>query len=374
MTPTPAPMTAGEAARAFEAAEGMWREDHTDLHTYAEFVADWFARNWPAGGAVTVLTGRRLYEAIHGDAGPYVLLWSQLEADAQQRYDRAAARLSAHTVVDESGNGRHLTHAPLVAFDVEAVCAEVERIAHNGNWQERHVDAETLAKSIRRHAAALRVNGRPRDAEWQAAFVSGINTRLRALATTAGQTTQPSAETIRRMAQELTAELPITKGVAFASAVDTVADVLTKFLGTGTAGAQWVRRPEPQAGALVVPEDGWYAREEVGVIEEDGNVVQGTLSWWRAGQVVHHSIVRIKRVDTDAPTTWIERTLATAGGWTAASVEACVGRYVVEAFADADDLSSTHWKDGETAERIAECFNGWGVVAYYILPPVEATP
>jgi hypothetical protein len=193
-----------------------------------------------------------------------------------------------------------------VAFDVEAVCAEVRRIAHNGDWQERHVDAETLAKSIRRHAAAPATDAR---------------------AGTAGQST----------------------------------------------GAQWVRRPEPQAGALATPrERGVYADVNVAVEYESGavKVCSAEQASEYIGGGLRHDAVRWCVPFSDIV---CDRTPATAGGWTASSVEACVGRKVA-LHCERDIYVVGKYPESMSAEHVAECFNHADVLVYYILPPVEAQP
>lgn len=97
-------------------------------------------------------------------------------------------------------------------------------------------------------------------------------------------------------------------------------EVLTRHV-TDTG---WITVPTTQtAGELVVPEDGVYVfrHATAGVYAPD-------LNDCAAGYVVSDTYAAIRRIDTDAPTTWIERSTTTTQAWTPESVKACVGRIV----------------------------------------------
>ena len=71
---------------------------------------------------------------------------------------------------------------------------------------------------------------------------------------------------------------------------------------TDTIPVRVIRRPTETVSALVVPEDGLYARRF-----DDGSV--GPISFhYNEGERPTPDTAAIRRIDTDAPTTWIERT------------------------------------------------------------------
>ena len=261
-------MTAQAAADALH--------DAVKLPVFArQKVREWLAANWPAGGAVKDLTGQRLYETIHGDAGPYVLLWSQLEPYSQQRYDRAAARLSAPQPV---------------AFDVEAVAREI-----------------------------------------------------------AGELVGSSVPFMQNMHEEN---------------VSRVTSVLRRHADAPATGVQWVRRAEGTLATIADPRDSNSDAVQLFCETVNGDRFVMTAGQWPPQR-------ECARWSADGET-WHRRTPATAGGWTASSVEACVGRNVVEMY---DDRSSCVIRNRIfDAATIAKGMNREGVTAYYILPPVEGQP
>jgi hypothetical protein len=128
----------------------------------------------------------------------------------------------------------------------------------------------------------------------------------------------------------------------------------------------WVQVPTTQtAGELVVSEDGWYA------VEYSTQPRPSLLRFVR-NMPIDGAVTRIRRIDTDAPTTWIERTPTTTRAWTAESVQACVGRTVIKAY-DAVGRGVERWGDS-TPQNIADCYNRWGVVAFYVLPGLSLLP
>ena len=128
-----------------------------------------------------------------------------------------------------------------------------------------------------------------------------------------------------------------------------------------------VRRPVETVSTLVVPEDGIYATRYT----SGGHAPVNTEH--DAGDTLYDDrIAAIRRIDTDAPTTWIERT-ATAGGWTAESVAACVGQRRVASINEGQRGYLCDWAEYDAA-TIAARFNDAHVTAYYILPPVEVQP
>jgi hypothetical protein len=133
------------------------------------------------------------------------------------------------------------------------------------------------------------------------------------------------------------------------------------------AGAPgWVERPTGEASSLVVPEDGcWIMRHaaKYGPVYADAML-------YKAGHEVSETYGAIRRIDTDAPTTWIRRQPATPGGWTAASVEACVGQRILCEYEGSNSpsvLTCTTLKI-EAGEMAAD-LNRRKVTAYMILPP-----
>jgi hypothetical protein len=90
-----------------------------------------------------------------------------------------------------------------------------------------------------------------------------------------------------------------------------------KVLRRHATDTGWVQVPTTQtAGELVVPEDGiWTMRFTL----EFGPYYTDPMKY-NAGYIVSDIYDAIRRIDTDAPTTWIERTPATTRAWTAESV------------------------------------------------------
>ena len=80
-----------------------------------------------------------------------------------------------------------------------------------------------------------------------------------------------------------------------------------------------VKRPTKTVSTLVVPEDGTYWCEyQSGWSQYD----RGAIQAMKAGTEPKHFVARIRRIDTDAPTTWITRTEVQELDWTAADVPA----------------------------------------------------
>jgi hypothetical protein len=127
----------------------------------------------------------------------------------------------------------------------------------------------------------------------------------------------------------------------------------------------WIPVPTTQtAGELVVPEDGTYWCEyQHGWSQFD----RGVMRAMKTGENAKHFVERIRRIDTDAPTTWITRTPTTTRAWTAESVKACVGRHVV--VIDSDGGFDTYGNQyGADAAVWAAAFNRQGVTAFYLFP------
>jgi hypothetical protein len=266
MTPAPAPMTAGEAAEDFC--------DWTGLFTN-EQIRCWFKGNWPAGGAVTALTGQQMYEAC-SDAYGLTPNWDTVLYHHQEVWNRAAARLSA----------------PPVAFDHDAVAEEICRAVYVNDFQ-----AEKVAAILRRHAATPATDAR---------------------AGTAGPAT----------------------------------------------GAQWIKRPEGQASSIKTPKEVGVSGGDLWMESTNGHKSVGGWPYLYDG---------VARWSADG-ITWYEKTRATAGGWTASSVEACVGQHVAAQYEHLSFGYFMYLGEWQTAQWIADDWNRANIVAYYILPPVEAQP
>ena len=89
-----------------------------------------------------------------------------------------------------------------------------------------------------------------------------------------------------------------------------VADLRTVLLthvmkSTDTIPVRVIRRPTETVSALVVPEDGVYLHRS-GMNPHD--FPPSSLRYHKKGDTVHTDYGAIRRIDTDAPTTWIERT------------------------------------------------------------------
>jgi hypothetical protein len=332
-----APMTAGEAAAAFRSEP--WARMPNDAQWTQ--TRDWFTAHWPAGGAVT---GEQLQAALHAEElAVEVSAYSSMLGSFDERLDRAAARLSAQTVA-----------VRITDDDIEETAAAIAK----RSWMARHGRFDNVTQA-------------------SMDMLTELAERLRARATTAGQATGVGAVTGEEF---WTAQWP--KGspwnalseetrLAVAAAAERLTDMLRARAGTAgqTTGAQWVRRPEPQAGALVAPEDGWYAKR----FDNGLKNFSASNTFYKAGEDMVGSVAAIRRIDTDAPTTWIHRTPATAGGWTDLDVAACVGQHVVEQY-DGTYSETQKWADDVDARCIATTYDATGVVAYYILPPVETQP
>jgi hypothetical protein len=137
---------------------------------------------------------------------------------------------------------------------------------------------------------------------------------------------------------------------------------LNERTGRHATDTGWVQCPTTQtAGELVVPETGVYMAKVQGDSLHYGpyNMTEGNP--------VAPGFTAIRRIDTDAPTTWITRTPTTSRVWTAESCEQFVGKLCVEQ-CEGGYSETQRWDVSETPARIAECLNGWNVVSVYILP------
>lgn len=342
MTPAPAPMTADEAL--------MSLEGHIDNSPAAEpmteTMRDWFHANWPAGGAVT---GRAVYEALVTATEGFARGWDELDAQHQADYDRAAARLSAQTIVDESGNGRHLTPAPPVAFDVEAValkisqcyCEDPELSVHHaarGVLTEMGAaapatalvvpEASELAKAL--YAAGLDVTvhatGSGAEVEHFAVVVERLN---RARAGTAGQTT----------------------------------------------GAQWVRRPEGQASSIKTPAECGVDGETF-IAYSHPRVSYGAPTVIRAKNWGYGIETEVQSWCVPFTDIMHRRTPATAGGWTASVIPSGVKLLAFVNGEPSQDWATDKPEEVQGHEAIARYLNDIGADWLLVLPvpPVEAHP
>jgi hypothetical protein len=316
-------VTAQAADRLFSALQDHWCEDENHRPTDRAVVRDWFAANWPAGGAVTG-------ELAFDDA-------DALAAEIRSKVFPHAVDVYGDTVKRTATilRAARLSAPQPVEFDVEAAVTELCYLWHHST---EGMFADMCRAVLTRHAAAPAVA--------QVVVAPSDLVQARALA---GQ-------------QKMQAFPTFDHAVAAA-----LTDMLRARAGTAgqTTGAQWVRRPEGSASALVVPEDGVYSYRLAhnGMI---GNVTQT----WGAGRVISDDYDAIRRIDTDAPTTWIERTPATAGGWTAADIpDGAIVCY--------EGRNPVRWfTAGVSRDDVIRgiAVDGFDVTSIYILPPVEATP
>ena len=134
------------------------------------------------------------------------------------------------------------------------------------------------------------------------------------------------------------------------------------------AGAQWVRRPEGQGGAPPAPSVAEMQHAELFVV-----TIEGKHFVW-SGYFTAARMERVARWSADG-ITWYSRTPATAGGWTASSVEACVGQRILCEYEGPHSPSVlTCTPLISDAVEMAADLNRRKVTAYLILPPVEAQP
>jgi hypothetical protein len=343
MTPTPAPMTAGEAATAF-AEFFLTRAPRWD--SVANLAHEWFSTHWPAGGAVT---GEELYEAASAAApSSHHGNWDWIREDVQAQWNDAAARLSA----------------PPVAFDHDAVAEEICRAVYVNDFQ-----TEKVAAILRRHAAAPAAGVRTYTVQdLHTYYEKGLKEGAEcARAGTAGQTTDVHetmaqyAIALQRLIEHHAKGLPIPASVLAQTRHH--ADMLA------TTGAQWVQRPAGQASSIKTP-------RECGVHAESMVVVEHRAirpSFMNAEQIsdymsenTQHDVVRW--CVPGQP--FVDRTPATAGGWT--------GRDVPSGHLAYQRLFSSKWYTLDAAclnrAAMAEVLNREDVRAVYVLPtpPVEA--
>jgi hypothetical protein len=185
-----------------------------------------------------------------------------------------------------------------------------------------------------------------------------INARLRARAVPASRPALDVEKVAREIANEcLNHTLMPESSLPF---IERHALTVLRRHATDTG---WVQVPTTQtAGELVVPEDGRYAIKFAGPSPQKIDV-----AGYKAGMKIGENIDAIRRIDTNEPTTWIERTPTTTRAWTAESVQECVGRDAV--VIDGDDVIDTYGNQyGADAAVWAAAFNRQGVTAFYLLP------
>ncbi len=340
--------------------------DETDSELVDRYLRLWMAA--PAVGVVSELTPRerwligQAWIAAQEFTSTSVLEWLAMVGSDDETVEDALSHHAPPLTAPLS------EPAPAAQSEREPVCSTAYRIGF------------AAGKAAVAAPVVVEVTGEDIDslagAKWDADECAvAINARLRARAGTAGHTitvdehvdavNAAKAETLRQWQDALLGVMPVTTAAMDLTTPQGFAQAVQCSFTMGT-GAHWVRRPEGQASALVVPEDGRYARRGLGIPEN-------TIVVMYRGEEVSDRILAIRRIDTDAPTTWIHRTPATAGGWTDLDVAACVGQHVVEQYEGT--YSETHkWADDVDARYIATTYDANGVVAYYILPPVEAQP
>jgi hypothetical protein len=349
-----APMTAQEAADAFN------RWAHLPFDAQHAQTRDWFARNWPAGGAVPFdveAVEEAMWQAIY--AAGAVLGQSR---DAIR--NAVTPLLRRHAAAPATGVGVVRASTDGVGFSPKSyrifcdALALFEKSVDDGDEGEDRVEAHDRVVDAARQciadSVAQQLALRARAGTAQVVEVTNEEMYKAAMGGTDISWERCGLEaraTWKRYADKLNASVRARAGTA-----------------GQTTGAQWVRRPEGQASALVVPEDGRYAIKFAGPSPEKIDV-----AGYKTGMKIGENVTAIRRIDTDAPTTWIERTPATAGGWTDLDVAACVGQHVVEQY-DGTYSETQKWADDVDARCIATTYDATGVVAYYILPPVEAQP
>jgi hypothetical protein len=305
--------------------------------------------HWPAGGAVT---GEQLQAALHAEElAVEVSAYSSMLGSFDERLDRAAARLSAQPV----------------AFDVEACAWDVVKAVTNMPPSVGDM-THAVAAILRRHAAAPATGVGVVRASTDGVGFSPKSYRIfcDALALFEESVDDGDEGEDRVEAHDRVVD------AARQCIADSVAQQLALRARATTAGqttgAQWVRRPEGQASALVVPFKGSR------YMWQDAN--DGKWHYGKAynDEPFHEEVSAYRLIKEDGSTgPVINRTPATAGGWTDLDVAACVGQHVVEQYDGT--YSETHkWADDVDARCIATTYDATGVVAYYILPPVEAQP
>jgi hypothetical protein len=226
---------------------------------------------------------------------------------------------------------------PLLLREMTAFLAQHRQIVE--------VTGEDYAEATRKHYTGV-------VPELYARRVEVINARLRARAVPASR----PALSAQDAAAMLVAEIDRQPANEYR---DVVRDFMAAHWPRHATDTGWVQCPTTQtAGELVVPEDGSYA-----VRRDDGSI--GGVYYYSAGLRANGNAIR--RIDTDAPTTWIERSPTTTRAWTAESVQACVGRVSITVDAEGDyDVNSNEF--GLPADKIAAAFNRHGITAFYLLP------
>lgn len=375
MTPAPAPMTAGEAADLL-----VKNIDAQPAAIYRDVVRGFMTANWPAGGAVTFdveavareiaqewwLKGTAFTkQTLHSDVRDEI---KSLATDVLRRHAAAPATAQVVEVTGEDvkvyGLGELDYDRTLwdVYNDVDALGSIAESLNHALRVRAARAGTagQTTGAQIDKHAVGLYEKFSVRRTDGS----SGIGQKHHGCRYFVLDLTHDihAPKALRGYIESCAADYPV------------LAADLEKWAEPATTGAQWVYRPVGQASALVVPEDGVYAfrNPRFDPADRDNPFSVFRNRCHKGMRVEDLRIDAIRRIDTDAPTTWIEKTPATAGGWTAGDVEACVGQWyvIVNEFNERETWCGLR----DNAENIAAGFNQNNVAAFIILPPVEAAP
>ncbi len=314
--------------------------DHVyDMAGDRQTFRDWFAAHWPAGGAVT---GEQVRNAMT-EALP--ITGHKYETGD---YTNVARALNAHlAMICVSGpwHGRSVPVEP--GFSAPDVYT--------------HIKFEAQGKYVR--------VGETMAYLWQPAATMDVEAVAREIAGPVVLPVKDVNAICEAFRREHTSELLALNSYDThqmnVAAADLRTVLLTHAMDVGTATPQWIKRPKPQAGKLVVPGDGIYAKRYENGAHSTSN------TGYRTGEHMTENITAIRRIDTDAPTTWIERTPATAGGWTTSDIPA--GVLVMY-----NESGPCRWITEKTTRKYAaEDANHYNIHIIAVLPatpPVEAAP
>jgi hypothetical protein len=249
------------------------------------------------------LTGRDVIEALCTATGD-ISAWHTCEPRVRAKYEHAAMILNAivgapaqATVVGEAAE--RLRHAALWTNPddtisiggvcTQAKCADIRAVLDAAVPASRPaLDVEKAAREI---VADI----------WQDA-------------TSARDAENRTAALLRRHATD-TGITNLTSASSSSVVTDTADGIQAIPVSTDTG---WVQVPTTQtAGELVVPEDGIYVRR---MMHTDAVSLDATV--YKSGMKVGDATAAIRRIDTDAPTTWIERSTTTTRAWTVDTIPA----------------------------------------------------
>jgi hypothetical protein len=231
------------------------------------------------------------------------------------------------------------------------------------------VTGEDYAEAIRKHYTGV-------VPELYARRVEVINARLRARAVPASR---PALDVAPIVGHDGGTWPATSDGMAWAIAFNrqfqsvSVDDALGWFCNAimgerdrHATDTGWITAPTTQtAGELRVPDTGYYALR---------HYQDGVPSFWHliAGLPVADEHDAIRRIDTDAPTTWIERTPTTTRAWTAESVpEGHILAELPQESPDAPDGAVYCFHRMVRRVQVADQLNTLGAVRIYAVKPQD---